>query len=333
MEEIITATVVALDEAELGQRWQAWATARWDAYRRWFLSEGESLRATYGAGRRALLLHMPELIPTYDRAVELLGGSDLAARCLSGYCLPPFIQGCSQAVFGSNAESAMLVRNYDYSPHLWEATLMRTAWRGEAVLGMSDCLIGLLDGINAAGLTASLAFGGRPAVGVGFGMPHILRYVLQVATRLEDAREALCRVPSHMAYNVTLLDQEGRHLTAMVGPDRAPVFTSQRVVTNHQQRVEWHRHAMATGTVDRLRYLTEHAYHPEETEHRFVQRFLEPPAFSEDVALGLGTLYTAVYRPSARRASYLWRNHRWDAGLAGPLEGELTIRYLPRPEK
>jgi len=39
-------------------------------------------------------------------------------------------------------------------------------------MGMSDCLWGLLDGVNGDGLCASLTFGGRRIVGVGFGIPH-----------------------------------------------------------------------------------------------------------------------------------------------------------------
>jgi hypothetical protein len=41
----------------------------------------------------------------------------------------------------------------------------------------------------------------------------------------------------------------------------------------------------------------------------------------------MGTLYTAVYRPSLGRVSYLWPEHRWDVGLEGPLEGALHIDY------
>ena len=43
---------------------------------------------------------------------------------------------------------------------------------------MSDCLWGLLDGINDAGLAVSLAFGGR-ATREGFGIPLVVRYLLE----------------------------------------------------------------------------------------------------------------------------------------------------------
>jgi predicted choloylglycine hydrolase len=259
--------------------------------------------------------------------VELAGGSDLAARCLSGFCPPPVIAGCSQAVFGGESDLPVLVRNYDYSPRLWEAVIVRSAWAERRVLGMSDCLIGLLDGINQDGLCVSLAFGGRRAVGEGFGMPVILRYVLETCPDVPRAVAALTRIPSYMAYNVTLLDAAGARATVLVGPDRPARVTEQRVITNHQGRIDWPRYAIATGSVDRLRVLNLHAADPDETEERFVRRFLEPPVFSNRHAEGMGTLYTAVYRPRTRRVSYLWPRQRWDAGIDDELDGHLDVSY------
>lgn len=321
--------VQALAEQRLGPAWAGFFESKWPHYREWFLSEGEAKRATYGASRRALAAHMPELLPIYDRATELAGGGDLPARCLSGYRLPAFIAGCSQAVFSKRTSSPVLVRNYDYSPALWEATIVRSAWAGRTVVGMSDCLIGLLDGINDSGLCVSLAFGGRRVVGDGFGMPHVLRYVLEVCDRTAEATKALCRIPSHMAYNVTVLDAAGDFVTVMVSPDRDPLVTRHAVVTNHQNHVEWHRHAVATGSVDRLRILAAHVQSPQESEERFIRRFLQPPVFSHKIHAGIGTLYTAVYRPATRQVSFLWPNHRWDAGIQGPLTGTLAVEYAP----
>ena len=41
---------------------------------------------------------------------------------------------------------------------------------------MLDCLWGLLDGVNDAGLALSLTFGGRPQVGAGFGTLYTAGY-------------------------------------------------------------------------------------------------------------------------------------------------------------
>jgi predicted choloylglycine hydrolase len=72
---------------------------------------------------------------------------------------------------------------------------------------MSDCLWGLLDGINDAGLAVSVTFGGRAVSGDGFAIPLVLRYVLEVCDSVQDACEILARVPVHASQNVTLFDR------------------------------------------------------------------------------------------------------------------------------
>ena len=60
---------------------------------------------------------------------------------------------------------------------------------------MSDCLWGLLDGMNDAGLAVSLTFGGRRVLGDGFGIPIVVRYLLETCDDVAEAREALARLP------------------------------------------------------------------------------------------------------------------------------------------
>ena len=57
---------------------------------------------------------MPELVPTWERLVELAGGGDMAARMLSLWDPPPLVAGCSQA--RPDARRPVLVRNYDFAP-------------------------------------------------------------------------------------------------------------------------------------------------------------------------------------------------------------------------
>jgi hypothetical protein len=71
-----------------------------------------------------LARHMPELVPTWERLVELAGGDPLAAQMLTLYNPPAYLTGSSQAVH--LAEPA-LVRNYDYAPELLERVVLGTA--------------------------------------------------------------------------------------------------------------------------------------------------------------------------------------------------------------
>ena len=152
----------AVSEADPGPKWQGLFERFWPAYRNWFLSEGIEARQTYLASLRAMKAHMPELVPTYERLCELVGGGDLEARFLSFYCPPPYLSGCSQAVWPGSLP--MLVRNYDYAPALSDAVVLESRWNGRRVIGMTDGLWGLVDGMNDRGLAVSLTFGGRQLV-------------------------------------------------------------------------------------------------------------------------------------------------------------------------
>ena len=64
---------------------------------------------------------------------------------------------------------------------------------------MSDCLWGLLDGVNDAGLAVSLTFGGRRVLGDGFGIPIVIRYLLETCEtvdRGQGRRSRVCRSAS-----------------------------------------------------------------------------------------------------------------------------------------
>ena len=61
----------AIEELEPGDRWRESFREMWPAYRGWYLKEGESARPDLETCRRELGRHMPELMPTYERLVEL----------------------------------------------------------------------------------------------------------------------------------------------------------------------------------------------------------------------------------------------------------------------
>lgn len=291
-----------------GEKWLSLFERAWSAYHKWFLREGDHARPAFLTCERKLREFMPELLPTYERLMQLAGDSDQVARFLSLYCPTPYMTGCSQAVW--KRDQQFLVRNYDYAANLWEATILHTAWNGRKVLAMSDCLWGALDGMNEQGLAVSLAFGGRKVVGDGFGIPLILRYILEFCDTTVEAIAVLSRVPSHMAYNVTVLDKSGHHATVFVAPDRAPVVSRQKLATNHQGSIDWPEHATATASVDRAHFLTHRLNDEKETRERFVQRFLEPPLYQPKHHLGWGTLYTAVYEPASGLISMNWPGHK-----------------------
>lgn len=314
-----------VSEADPDARLKQVFDRHWAAYRDWFLRDGIAARQTYLAGLRALRKYMPELVPTYETVVELVGGGDLQARFLSFYCPPAYLAGCSQAVWPG--KEPMLVRNYDYAPALCDGVILHSRWNGQWVLGMSDGLFGLLDGINESGLAVSLTFGGRRIVGDGFGVPLIVRYVLEFCETTKDAAAAFKRIPCHMAYNVTVVDKRGKYMTAYLSPDHGAVITDTPVATNHQDRVEWHQHARATATVERERFLLHRLTLHDEPASRFIGAFLRPPLYSTAYARGFGTLYTAVYWPARRVAEYRWPGETWTHDINRVEEGHRKVLF------
>ena len=313
----------AISEEEPGPKWAGLFAEYWPSYRRWWLQEGQEARPTYMEGKRALQTHMPEIVPLYEQLAELAGGGDHAARFLSFYCPPPYLSGCSQAIWPG--KEPVLVRNYDYNPSAFDSLILHTKWQGRAVMGTSDGLFGLVDGVNDAGLAVSLTFGGRRIVGTGFGVPLILRYVLQTCETAEQAGEALARLPTHMSYNVTVLDAKRRYLTAMMAPDRPAIITHAAVATNHQENIDWISHARFTATVERERFLLQRLTLHVDPEEKFIGAFLKPPLYSTAFSSGFGTLYTAVYRPRKHQMEIRWPGTTWSLDFGDFREGARRI--------
>ncbi len=313
----------ALQEESPGSKWSGLFAEYWPDYRKWWLKEGDAARPSYTQCRRALSDHMPELMPLYDDLCALAGGGDQAARFLSFCNPPPYLSGCSQAIW--TGKEPVMVRNYDYNPNAFDQLVLNTNWMGRRVMGTSDGLWGLVDGVNDAGLSISLTFGGRRIVGKGFGVPLILRYVLQTCDTTEQATAVLERVPTHMSYNVTVLDRKRHYATAMMGPDRVTQITHAAVATNHQEHVEWVSHARFTATVERERYLLNRLHMHKDPEEKFINAFLKPPLYSTAFNAGFGTLYTAIYRPRKRQMELRWPGTIWPLSLNDFVEGARNV--------
>ncbi len=316
----------AIEELEPSDRWRASFEAMWPAYRSWYLKEGEAARPDLDTCERMLRHHMPELVSTYERLVALAGGDELAARFLSLYRPPGFVVGCSQGAWTGDG-GPVLVRNYDYPASRAEGVVYSTAWTGRRVIGMSDCLWGLVDGVNDAGLAASLTFGGRRAVGDGFGIPVVIRYILEVCETVKEAGEALARIPVHAAQNVTLLDRAGDYVTVCLSPDREAEFRDVPAATNHQRKDDWPEYARAVRTFEREQLVLELLRAPEMTRERLIQAFLEPPLYSTAFSTEFGTLYTAAYFPAEGRAEYRWPDHTWEQSFDRFTEQQRSQTY------
>lgn len=296
----------AISELKPGPKWLAQFQSYWPAYKAWFLRSGLPERATVAQGLRNLEAHMPEFVEPYHALCALVEEGDTAHRFLSLYRPPAYISGCSQLI--SPGSSPFLLRNYDYSPVLFDGFLLKSRWIEKDVMGTTDCLVGLLDGINSDGLTLSLTFGGSHRASRGFGIPLILRYVLETCDDARQASTTLARLPSHMAYNVTVLDKYGDFFTACMRPGQANIIQpGVAFATNHQQSdSEWPEYTKVTRSYEREAELRRLASDADCQGQQLVQRFLSPPLYASDYNRGHGTLYTTAYSPDTLEMDVHW---------------------------
>lgn len=293
-----------INEKKVGPKWLSFYEESRESYRHWFLKEGELGRPSYMRCKNALLKYMPELVPFWENLLSLTKADDIDSRLLSFFCPTPYVSGCSQAVW--QRYNPVLIRNYDYFPDLCEARILKSSWHGTEVIASSDCLWGVLDGMNEHGLSVSLSFGGNELVGEGFGIPIILRYILEFCKTTEEATKVLKRIPTHMAYNVTVLDANFHINTIEVAPFSEANVSHIPIAVNHQGDFELTNYAMFSQSHERKQALIEKLYDPFINIDSFINAFEYAPLFASDYAKGFGTLYTAVYNPQLKAMEFRW---------------------------
>jgi predicted choloylglycine hydrolase len=307
-----------------GKDWLARFAAGRKETERWYMGEGLEDPPSAVECRAALRQYMPELVPHYDRVCSLVGDDDLAHRILSHYRPPPRLYGCSQAVWLGD-DGPALVRNYDFPLDIVSDRFELTSWAGREVISKAQRPWGgCLDGMNADGLVASLTFGGSRAQGRGFSVILILRYVLETCSRVDQAIEALGRIPIALSQNVTLLEPSGSYATVFLGPDRAPVVSRVRACANHQEIIRQPSAAIA-DSIERQQILLRALDEPTMTLPDLVAGLLEPPLYSRRERFT--TVYTAVYRPAERRVDYVWPGKSWSQRFDRFDPGEYTHDY------
>lgn len=314
-----TFTMFGITEPTPGPRWQGLFDATWPAYRAWYLQDGDDARPTREEAEARLEEHLPELVDTYRSLVKLAGDDDDAARMLTMWDMPTFLPGCTQAVATPpDSDERVLVRNYDYSPDLFEWVSYSSEFTGRQVVGTSDCLWGLLDGMNDAGLVVSLTFGGRPGSKPGFGIPIVVRYLLEVAETVEQAVERLETIPVGMAYNLTLTDATGRAATVFVAPGERPEVSPLPAAANHRgTEPEYPEHARRYRSVERQQHALDLVDGRTDGD-TLADAFLRQPLHATAYAEGFGTVYTAVYRPADGTLEYRWPDARFTRRFDAP---------------
>lgn len=308
-----------------GPKWKGLFDAYWTGYRTWFLSKETGNTPDLNTSQEALKKYMPKMWATYEHLCTITNADPVMARFLTGFQPPAYISACAQAVI--KADKIQLVRNYDYHPDLLEGTILLSKWNNQKVMGTSDCLIGIVDGMNDAGLCVSLTFGGRKEVGYGFGIPFILRYVLEFCTHTAEAVKVLKSIPSHMSYNVIVVDKKGASKTVQLAPDKAPLVTNDRFATNHQGTVDWPENAQFNQTIKRYNFIKNYLKSKNISADELSKAFLHYPLYNTKFSEGFGTLYTSVYQPEKVVMKVLWPNVAIERSFDNFEEESILIAY------
>jgi len=289
----------------LGEKLALTYAQAWPAYHSWLSKAPEWISAA--TGREKLQQFMPELLGTYDGLCNVLGAREVTGSFLSLYNPPSFRAGCSQACKTNN--TVELVRNYDFPKELSDRLMLHSNWNGTRVIAMTDCLWGVIDGMNEHGLAVSLAYGGSPKRADGFAITLVLRYILEFCRSANEAISVLKRVPINMPYNITVVDCYGDAKTIVICPGEKVRVNSAAFATNHQQGGAIEDIDAIADSYTREQYLSTHLADPRQANVPLVNLFLKAPLLRKSSDWkGWGTLYTARYQPSLGIVELHWPN-------------------------
>jgi len=273
------------------------------------LTDEARTSAGVALARQRFEQHMPELVPALDRLAAQLdrpGGETFPTLA----ALRPFFAGCTQI-----GGAGTLLRNYDFDPDEVQGVIACSRFL-RPVIGMLDGGWGLLDGMNDAGLAVSLTFGGRFAQGPGFDIAIVLRYLLETCGTAGEAPAKLATIPVSIPQNVTLVNAE-RAVTVYTGPDIAMTTAPDACAANHQHMPVPDEQEQLTRTQERLSAIR--------AAGADVAAMLTPPLYQVRYAEGLGTVYTARYRPGDGRVTYYWPDQSWEQSFGEFAPGMRTV--------
>ncbi|MFD1735033.1 C45 family autoproteolytic acyltransferase/hydrolase [Bacillus salitolerans] len=218
-------------------------------------------------------------------------------QIFSGYDVDLPAMGCT-----SLGTDHYYVRNYDFSPDLYDARLVFCKpVNGFASVGFSQQLIGRLDGMNEKGLIVGLHFVNKTHHKKGFISTTIVRQLLEQCETTEEAINLIKRIPHGYCYNYSIMDRHGVKVIVEASPEEQVInFLHPLTCTNHfesEALMEKNR-VNIQGSVKRRDYI-------EKLQSEFVsplsayEQFNNEtsPLFYKNYQEYFGTLHTVVYIP------------------------------------
>lgn len=117
------------------------------------------------------------------------------------------------------------VRNYDFSPYIYDGTfVIQKNDKGQWLCGNTELMLGRLDGMNKHGLSCGLHFVNNNPHKKGFIGSLIVRIVLEMCQNLDEAIQLLKQLPHTASYNYSLLDRKGNFAIFEASPNKINII-------------------------------------------------------------------------------------------------------------
>lgn len=245
-----------------------------------------------------LMEYMPFLLEELKGVAAGLGmKEDMAIRMFSGFDVTFPQMGCT-----AFASETFYVRNYDFSPELYDARFVFcNPDDGYASVGFSQQMIGRLDGMNEKGLIVGLHLVNERHHRTGFLGTTIVRMILDQCATIQDAVHLLQNIPHGYCYNYSIMDRSGESVVIEASPNHQVVRSQNQVMcTNHFEMDVLRENnrpeiSQSKTRLNHLEYLPKQKLTPLLAYQLFNEE--ESPFFFKDYQEYFGTMHTVVYDP------------------------------------
>ncbi len=240
----------------------------------------------------------PSLFQELEGLADGLGMKlDTIIKIYGGYDIEFPEMGCTAFV-----NDGYYVRNYDFSPELYDARLVfSNPTNGYVSVGFSQQVIGRLDGMNEKGLVVGLHFVNNEHKEEGFIATTIVRLLLEQCGNIEEAINLITNIPHGYCYNYSITDQSGKSVIVEASPQQQVIsFVNPLICTNHfeSEALSEKNRIEIQGSIKRKEYLNgllAENLSPMTAYHHFNNG--DSQLFFKHYKEYFGTLHTVVYSP------------------------------------
>jgi len=240
--------------------------------------------------------YAPHLLRELSGIADSMNISMRKAALFSGFGAPEIQgMGCSSMV-----NHNMLVRNYDFSPEVYDARFVFVQPNeGYASVGHSLLVMGRTEGVNEKGLAVALHFVNNKDTQTGLSAASVIRIILDTCKNTEEAINVIKQLPHSWSYNFSIGDAEGHAVVVEESPFHIKVRKNEELLfcTNHFQRQDMLKlnRQNSGSTQERLNYLSQGHLDEMDEQEIFNTFRAEKPLYNDEYREFFGTLHTFAY--------------------------------------